>query len=105
MIHSRKTMIACAALAGLYAGAITSAKAATTTASHEGGMKVVNALTMGDKSSCSGKDGCKATHDCKGKNECKGLGGCKTGDNGCKGKNSCKGKGGCSTKETPKPKP
>ncbi|HEY5895286.1 MAG TPA: hypothetical protein VIT91_18850 [Chthoniobacterales bacterium] len=104
MIQSRKTMIACAALAGLYAGAITSAKAATSTAS-DGGMKVVNALTMGEKASCSGKDGCKATHDCKGKNACKGQGGCKSGDNGCKGKNSCKGKGGCAAKETPTPTP
>ena len=79
---SNKTIIAGAALAGLFAGSYTtlaaSAKAPTSGSS---------LVTMADKD----------VHSCKGKNACKGKGGCKAGDNGCKGKNSCKGKGGCAT--------
>ncbi len=104
MNHSTKTFLACAALAGLYAGAIT-VKAAP--ANTDAGVKIQKVADAKEKSGCSGKDGCKAkesckgTHDCKGKNDCKGHGGCKSGDNGCKGKNSCKGKGGCSTAKKP----
>jgi hypothetical protein len=105
MNKSTKTFLACAAIAGLYAGAITvNASAAT----HSGaGTKIQKLADTKDKSGCNSKDGCKAkdackgTHDCKGKNDCKGQGGCKSGDNGCKGKNSCKGKGGCSTAKKP----
>lgn len=88
-------MIACAALAGLYTGAIMSANAATSAPSRDSGTKIATS-TMSDQ---------KDTHSCKGQNTCKGQGGCKSGDNGCKGKNSCKGKGGCSTKQTPTPTP
>lgn len=103
MNKSTKTFLACAALAGLYAGAIT-AKAATT--SPDAGVKIQKIADKdksgcNSKDGCSGKDSCKGTHDCKGKNDCKGHGGCKSGDNGCKGKNSCKGKGGCSTAKKP----
>ncbi len=80
-------IIACAAMAGLYMGAL-AVKAHGS---------VTNAGTMIVKADDKGK------HDCKGKNDCKGTGGCKSSDNGCKGKNSCKGKGGCSTMEK-KPK-
>jgi hypothetical protein len=87
MNKSTKMMIACAAMAGLYTGAL-AVKASASTA------KAGTAIVKSDE---------KSKHDCKGKNDCKGQGGCKAGsDNGCKGKNSCKGKGGCSTAEEPK---
>jgi hypothetical protein len=83
-------MIACAAMAGLYTGALAVRASAST--AHAGKMIVAD----GDKD--------KSKHDCKGKNDCKGKGGCKSSDNGCKGKNDCSGKGGCSTaKDEPKP--
>jgi hypothetical protein len=83
MRNSKALLVSCAALAGLYAGAIT-LRAATTHI--DAGSKIVKA----DESD-------KGKHDCKGKNSCKGQGGCKSGDNGCKGQNSCKGKGGCAS--------
>jgi len=108
MNKSKKTFLACAAMAGLYAGAITAQAAPARTHSDEAGTKITKVADK-DKASCSGKDGCsgkdscKGAHDCKGKNACKGQGGCKSGDNGCKAKNSCKGKGGCSTAKKPEP--
>lgn len=79
-------MITAAAVAGLYAGTMTTSLRA--------------AEAKAGASDSAKKDAGK--HDCKGKNGCKGEGGCKGSDNGCKGKNSCKGKGGCSTMEKPK---
>lgn len=84
MTKSTKTLLACAALAGLYAGGISTR---------------VFAAEAGTKTAAPAD---KGQHSCKGQNSCKGEGGCKSGDNGCKGKNSCGGKGGCSTK-TEKP--
>ncbi|MDB6137554.1 MAG: hypothetical protein JWO94_626 [Verrucomicrobiaceae bacterium] len=81
---SNKTIIAGAALAGIFAGSY-SAVAASAKAPADAGSSIIK---MADKD----------THTCKGKNACKGQGGCKSGDNGCKGKNSCKGKGGCNPK-------
>jgi len=98
MTKSTRTIIAAAALAGLYAGAL--AVKASASLAQAGAVATLHGDDKG-KDSCKGKDGCKA-HDCKGKNECKGKGGCKSGDNGCKGKNSCKGKGGCASKEEKK---
>jgi len=83
---SNKTIIAGAALAGLFAGSY-SAVAASAKAPADAGTAIIK---MADKD--------KDAHTCKGKNACKGKGGCKSGDNGCKGKNSCKGKGGCASK-------
>ncbi|HVU16835.1 MAG TPA: hypothetical protein VHD32_07915 [Candidatus Didemnitutus sp.] len=97
MNRSTRTIIAAAALAGLYAGSF--ALKATASVSNSAGISASH--DDQGKSSCTGKDGCKA-HDCKGKNDCKGKGGCQSGDNGCKGKNSCKGKGGCSSKDDKK---
>ncbi len=99
MNKSTRTIIAAAAIAGLYMGAL----AVKASASVAGAGQTVT--TLGDeksKDSCKGKEGGMGqgemkAHDCKGQNECKGQGGCKSGDNGCKGKNSCKGKGGCAT--------
>jgi hypothetical protein len=85
MNKSTKMMIACAAMAGLYSGAL--AVKASASVAHAG-----TTIVKDDK----GK------HDCKGKNSCKGEGGCNSGDNGCKGKNSCKGKGGCGTMDEKK---
>ena len=82
MKKSTRLLVTAAAMAGLYAGALT----AKTYAADE-------------KAGTSDKAKSDAKHDCKGKNACKGQGGCKAGDNGCKGKNSCKGHGGCSTAE------
>jgi len=112
MNKSTKTLLACAALAGIYSGALVTKSFASTSRS-DAGVKLQK-IADSDKSSCSGKDGCsgkdksscKGMHDCKGKNDCKAQGGCNSSDNGCKGKNSCKGKGGCSTakKHTDAPK-
>ena len=103
MNKTTRTIIAAAAIAGLYAGAfVLKASAATTNTNAKAGTAMVGddkaKGSCKGKDSCQGKDGCKGGHDCKGKNDCKGKGGCKSGDNGCKGKNSCKGKGGCSSK-------
>jgi hypothetical protein len=90
MKHS-KSLLACAALAGLYTGAATSSAFASVK-SHEAGTKIVKV---------AGDTGDKAKHDCKGQNDCKGQGGCKSATNSCKGQNDCKGKGGCSTATKP----
>jgi len=116
MTRSTKTLLACAALAGIYSGSLATKTYGATTHTRDAGTKIQ--LADNDKSSCSGKDGCsgkdkdkdkascKGVHDCKGKNDCKAQGGCKTSDNGCKGKNSCKGKGGCATaKKAAEPAP
>ena len=100
MNKTTKTIIAAAAIAGLYAGALVIKASASTV---NAGTAIVKSDEKG-KDSCKGKDGCKGGHDCKGKNDCKGKGGCKSGDAGCKGKNTCKGHGGCAAKEEPKPK-
>jgi hypothetical protein len=99
------SMIAAAAVAGLFAGAsavrasstVSSGRTVTTTSRATG----VAANFAGHKA--TNLDDAAGKHDCKGKNDCKGAGGCKTGDNGCKGKNTCKGKGGCSTNSTSEP--
>jgi hypothetical protein len=77
MNKSTKMILACAAVAGLYSGAL----ALKAHASVNPGSAIVK-----DDSSKSS---------CKGQNACKGQGNCSAGDNGCKGKNSCKGHGGC----------
>ena len=114
MTKSTKTLLACAAIAGLYSGSLATRMLAAPVQRDAGTKLQLVADNDKDKASCSGKDGCsgkdksscKSMHDCKGKNDCKGQGGCNSGDNGCKGKNSCKGKGGCSTakKHTDAPK-
>ncbi len=88
MKTSHKTVIAAAAMAGLFAGS------AAVAANSNDQTAVAGVSLLGKKE--------KGTHACKGQNECKGQGGCKSGDNGCKGKNSCKGKGGCSTEKKDK---
>ena len=89
-IHSSKTLLVGAALAGILTGGFT-AKASAFSAT--GGQR----LTADAGQIADEKTG--ETHDCKGHNGCKGKGGCKAGDNGCAGKNSCKGKGGCAMKD------
>lgn len=81
MNKATRLLVTTAALAGLYAGALSTP---TYAADEKAG-----------KSDSMKKDA-KSEHGCKGQNSCKGTGGCGTSDNGCKGKNSCKGKGGCS---------
>ena len=75
------SLLAGAAIAGIFAGAAMKASASTPNSAA--------GIVAADKGE---------THDCAGKNSCKGKGGCKSGDNGCAGKNSCKGKGGCAVK-------
>jgi hypothetical protein len=87
MNKSTRAMLAAAAIAGLYSGALALRASAN----------VVNAGTATIHDDDKGK-----SHDCKGKNDCKGKGGCSAGDNGCKGKNSCKGKGGCASTDDDK---
>jgi hypothetical protein len=105
MNKTSRTIIAAAAIAGLYAGSLALKASASTT---NAGTAVAKAEEKA-KDSCKGKDGCSGkdgkAHDCKGKNDCKGKGGCKTATNDCKGKNECKGKGGCSTAQKPADKP
>ncbi len=114
MTKSTKTLLACAALAGLYSGSL-AAKTYGASHSTDVGTKL-QLVADKDKTSCAGKEGCgakedkdktscKGIHDCKGKNDCKAQGGCKSTDNACKGKNSCKGKGGCATAKKPKDEP
>ena len=79
-----KTMIAGAAMAGLFTG--TTARVHATSVSNQQAGKFLRQM-----------DEVPDNHTCRGQNNCKGKGNCKTGDNGCKGKNSCKGKGGCKT--------
>jgi hypothetical protein len=95
MNKTTKTMIAGAAVAGLFSGAFASQARAdqSTGVRSAAGTSLANPGVM----ATSLADADMGKHDCKGKNDCKGQGGCKTSDNGCKGKNSCKGKGGCST--------
>jgi len=88
-INTNKTLLAGAALAGIFTGLLHTATAATGSSTTQ---TTVSAGTLAAE-----KKG--ETHDCAGKNGCKGKGGCKTGDNGCAGKNSCKGKGGCGMKD------
>src|SRR4051794_27843433 len=88
-INTNQTLLAGAALAGIFSGLITTASAATASSPSQAS---ISAGTL-----AADKKG--ETHDCAGKNGCKGKGGCKTGDNGCAGKNSCKGKGGCGMKD------
>jgi hypothetical protein len=86
MKHSKRSVVAAAAFAGLLGGTasrLTAAPGQDTPAPQSKSKKAEK--TVAEK------------HGCAGQNSCKGKGGCKTGDNGCKGKNSCKGKGGCAT--------
>lgn len=83
-IHTTKTLLATAALAGIMSSGFLANAAVTKNTSNTPG------VLADDK---------KNDHACKGKNECKGKGGCKAGDAGCAGKNSCKGKGGCGVKD------
>ena len=93
------SMIAAAAVAGLFAGA-SAVRAGTTTTVTSGRAMTSSSRTASSATTVAGQKATKlddsaGKHDCKGKNDCKGKGGCKESDNGCKGKNSCKGKGGC----------
>lgn len=85
-VRSTKTLLACAALAGIMSGGV----ATKASARDYSGQQVEDPAP--DKAKCE-------THSCAGKNSCKGKGGCKSGDNKCAGKNSCQGKGGCAVKE------
>ncbi len=78
MTKSTRTLIAAAAIAGLYAGAL----AVKASASINPAGVAVHADEKG-KDSCKGKDGCKAKDGCKGKD------GCKAKD--CKDCKDCKG--------------
>ncbi len=92
MTKSTRLIITAAAIAGLYAGALTAgayAQEAGTPAQSE----------SKEKASCKGKEGCKAKESCKGKEGCKAKESCK-GKEGCKAKESCKGKEGCKAKES-----
>ena len=82
MIKSTKTLLACAALAGIYSGSLAT-KTYGATHSSDAGTKVQQ-LADKDKSSCSGKEGCSAAEKDKEKASCKGM-------HDCKGKNACKG--------------
>ncbi|MGA8143725.1 MAG: hypothetical protein WB987_07540 [Candidatus Acidiferrales bacterium] len=90
MTKSKKSLIAGAALAGLFAGTAVTVQASNL---------LTSAKSNASFSTQDKKDDSKVKekHACKGQNSCKGKGGCKSSDNGCKGKNSCKGKGGCAT--------
>ncbi len=94
-------MIAGAAMAGLFTGAVHHAQAMQGKTSHKDTTsymgKVAGESTMEDGGGSMEGNSCKGMHDCKGKNECKGQGGCATSENACKGHNECKGKGGCNT--------
>ena len=89
MNKSTRLLITSAAIAGLYAGALSVRTYAA------------DAGTPAPKDEKAKKASCGA-HGRAGKNGCAGKGGCKTSDKGCAGKNSCEGKGGCAVKEKAK---
>jgi len=94
MAHSKKVLMAGAALAGLLAGSAATIQASTP----------LSRLNFSSANAGQSQDQqTKEKHGCKGQNSCKGKGGCKSSDNGCNGKNSCKGKGGCATDGSPMP--
>jgi hypothetical protein len=90
MTKMKTSMLAGAALAGLFAGTSVAVRAS---ALHSSLKNATSAQDQDHKDDSAVKE----KHACKGQNSCKGKGGCKASDNGCKGKNSCKGKGGCAT--------
>ncbi len=99
MKKTTKTMIAGAAVTGLFAGAFaTQAHAAISTSSNQAPSSL--SAVMPGSVLINMDDSDAGKHDCKGMNSCKGQGGCKSSDNGCKGKNDCKGKGGCATNKS-----
>ena len=99
MKKTTKTMIAGAAVAGLFTGAFATQAHAALSGGSTSNSSPVSAVAPGSML-INMDDSDTGKHDCKGMNSCKGQGGCKSGDNGCKGKNDCKGKGGCSTKKS-----
>jgi len=96
MTKSSRLIITAAAIAGLYAGALTTAYAGEAPGQS-------TQTENKDKASCKGKEGCKAKESCKGKEGCKAKESCK-GKEGCKAKESCKGKEGCKAKDSCKAK-
>ena len=114
--------LACAALGGLFAGAVAGCGAGTTgvqstaadTKDKDGetprllqdphvcrGINTCkNKGKKGTTNECAGQGHCAtiASHDCNGTNDCKGQGGC--GEH--PGQNDCKGKGGCAVPMDPK---
>ena len=78
-MSAKSTILATAAMAGLFAGA----------SSLIGGCQ--HSANPGVQSSATDA----AKHDCKGQNACKGQGSCKSDANACKGQNACKGKSVC----------
>jgi hypothetical protein len=91
MNKSTRVLITAAAMAGLYAGAL------TVKASAEEG-KAAPAAGEKGKDTCKsadGKDTCKAHDGSKGKDTCKSADGKDT----CKSKDGCKGKDGCGGKD------
>lgn len=88
MNKSTKTLLMAAAIAGLYAGALTVKATAAET-----GTKAPT--TEKGKDACKGKEGCKAKESCKGKDTCKSADGKDT----CKAKESCKAKEACKSKD------
>ena len=106
-----KTLLACAAIAGLYAGA---AAAWSYAADDKTAGQAAPTDSTKDKSSCGGKDGCsgkadaKATSDTKGASDTKAAGASDKAKSSCNAKSVCNAKDTCSakadTKNTPKPK-
>ena len=102
-----KTLLACAAVAGLYAGTATSRSYA---ADDKTTGQAAPADNSKDKSSCSGKSGCSGKASCSGKTDTNAKASDSTdkAKASCSTKASCSGKDGCSakadTKDTSKPK-
>jgi hypothetical protein len=93
MKRTTKTMMAGAAVAGLFGGTFAAQAHASQATSDRSSASFANAGSM----AVNLADSDRGKHDCRGMNACKGQGGCMSGDNGCKGKNDCKGNGGCNT--------
>ena len=102
-----KTLLACAAVAGLYAG---TAATRSYAADDKTTGQAAPADSSKDKSSCSGKSGCSGKASCSGKTDTKAS---DSSDKdkakaSCSTKSSCSCKDGCSakadTKDTSKPK-
>lgn len=86
------TVLAAAAVTGLFAGTSAKANVASTGTSISKTTASVIAIA-GTRAMLADDATTKAS--CKGQNDCKGKGGCKTDKHECKGHNDCKGQGGC----------
>jgi len=92
-----KTLLACAAIAGIYSGV---AAARAFAADGTAGQSTGSAQVSPDKNSCSGKAGCNGKAASTTPDDKSTKASCK-GQQSCKAKDSCKSQQSCKSKDTP----